>query len=111
MTVTGMTRFSSSHTWVMPSLRPRIPFEAMSRFPLRASASGGGRTVRGVLYPADVICGRHALALWGRMRGDAPHANAPLGALSVPAERVSVVPRGPSHARRLRPARTSIDEP
>src|SRR5580704_2630073 len=29
MTVTGTTRFSASQTWVMPSLRPRMPLPAM----------------------------------------------------------------------------------
>ena len=30
MTVTGTTRFSASQTWVMPTLRPRIPLAAIS---------------------------------------------------------------------------------
>src|ERR1700736_1583692 len=40
MTVTGTTRFSASQTWVMPSLRPRIPLPAIAVFvPVLVGAS------------------------------------------------------------------------
>src|SRR6056297_1330882 len=48
MTVTGTTRLSSSKIWVMPSLVPRMPLEAM-RVPswsTRRAAGGSGRVLR-----------------------------------------------------------------